>query len=81
MSHKERGAFYTPRRVAQFLVDWAVRSRDDLVFDPGVGRGIFLEEAFKRLVSLGAPPKRAIQQLYGIELDATSWKQTIQTLA
>jgi len=48
----ELGQFYTPKPIAELIVKWAVRSRDDKVLDPGCGSGTFLVEAYKRLAEL-----------------------------
>lgn len=77
---KERGAFYTPPHLAKFLVNWAIRSKDDLILDPGFGRGVFLKEAFRRLIELGATSEKAINQLYGVEIDPESFIKTSKSL-
>jgi methylase of polypeptide subunit release factors len=41
------GQHYTPRDVARLLAAFAVRSSNDLVFDPSCGDGRLLEEALK----------------------------------
>ena len=58
---KSFGAFYTDGAVADFLVGWTVRSRDDRVLDPSFGGGVFLEAALGRLGDA--------RSLYGVELD------------
>ena len=61
---KSFGAFYTDRAVADFLVGWAVQSRDDPVLDPSFGGGVFLEAALRRLDDAHT------HKLYGVELDS-----------
>jgi adenine-specific DNA-methyltransferase len=52
---KERGAFFTPQPVAEFLVRWAVREdREATVYDPTCGDGVFLQAAARQLHALGA---------------------------
>lgn len=65
-SPKARGAYYTDERVARFLVEWAVRSRQDRVVDPSFGGGVFLEAACRRVAALGGD---AAAQVFGVELD------------
>ena len=36
-SRKERGAFFTPPQVADFLADFAVKRKEDRVLEPAVG--------------------------------------------
>ncbi|HXE52410.1 MAG TPA: N-6 DNA methylase [Tepidisphaeraceae bacterium] len=66
---KQLGAFYTPGRIAEFLVQWAVRSSNDKVLDPSFGGGVFLRAAAERLLSLGGEPDAGV---FGVELDAAS---------
>jgi len=51
---KARGAFFTPEPIAQFIVDWAVRTADEVVFEPSAGDAQFLVEAVHRLRSFRA---------------------------
>ena len=77
---KQLGAFYTPRNIAKFLVKWAIRNKNDVIFDPGFGRGVFLEEGFKRLIELGATPSEAIERIYGIELEPKAYAEALTSL-
>jgi adenine-specific DNA-methyltransferase len=49
---KSRGAFFTPPKLAEFIVDWAVRSRDDRIMEPSCGEASFLLAASARLQTL-----------------------------
>ena len=77
---KEVGAVWTPMYIARALVHWAVRGPTDVVLDPGSGRGIFLFEAFRRLLGLGATPSRARDLLYGVEQDPLSFQELTRDL-
>jgi adenine-specific DNA methylase len=68
-ARKALGAFYTPPEMAAALVDWAVRSPDDRVFDPSFGGFVFLEAALRRLKLLGADPKATQAQVFGADVD------------
>jgi adenine-specific DNA-methyltransferase len=46
---KARGAFFTPAAISRYIVEWAVRSADDLVMEPSVGDAAFLTEAVEAL--------------------------------
>ncbi|WP_277501383.1 N-6 DNA methylase [Nocardioides sp. ChNu-99] len=68
---KARGAFFTPPAIASFIVEWAVRSSADLVFEPSAGDAEFLVHAVQRLRALGEDRPR----VYGVELH--SWSAEI----
>jgi len=88
------GQFYTPRPIAELIVKWAVRSREDKVLDPGCGSGTFLVEAYKRLaeLKLGRPFReikhvpedvhgQVLGQLYGIDINEFPAHLTAMNLA
>jgi len=79
-SIKRRGAFYTPVNIASFLVNWAIRSRYDVALDPGCGEAVFLLEAYRRFLELGAEPQSAIEKIYGVEIDPEAFQQTVELL-
>ncbi|HST68097.1 MAG TPA: N-6 DNA methylase [Solirubrobacterales bacterium] len=72
---KALGAFYTPPVMAAALIDWAVRSPDDRVFDPSFGGSVFLEAALQRLSLLGANPKTTQAQVFGTDIDDEAFLQ------
>jgi adenine-specific DNA methylase len=49
---KERGAFFTPEKITQFMVNWAIRTPSDLVLEPAAGDAAFLVAAVSRLRGL-----------------------------
>ena len=51
---KQRGAFFTPAKIAEFISDWAIRTQDDRVLEPSCGDAQFLLSAAARLRGLGA---------------------------
>ncbi|MBI4536957.1 MAG: N-6 DNA methylase [candidate division NC10 bacterium] len=77
---KPRGEAWTPRHVAALLCKWAIRSAEDMVLDPGSGRGIFLFEAYRRMLELGATPSTARMNLFGIEKDPGSYRAMCENL-
>lgn len=77
---KLRGFVVTPQPVASFLVNWAVRNPHDVVLDLGVGEGVFLLEAYHRLLQCGAHPTDAPVQLIGTEADTKRYHTTAQFL-
>ena len=77
---KARGAFFTPQPIATFLVQWAVRSPSDTIFEPSCGEAAFLLEAVSRLRSLGADAIGS-QQIRGTDIDAPSVEAARDLLA
>ncbi|MGY5875431.1 MAG: N-6 DNA methylase [Candidatus Thorarchaeota archaeon] len=73
---KELGVFYTAPEVADYLVQWAVRSSSDLVLDPSFGEGVFLEMALKYLEK----SETHTQQVYGVEFDKVAYQRTIERM-
>src|SRR5712692_5413335 len=71
-SEKLRGAFFTPRSIAQFLADWAIRLPTDAVLEPSCGEAIFLEVAGRRLDILSNTTERNEKNLHGIEINEGS---------
>jgi adenine-specific DNA-methyltransferase len=69
---KDRGAFFTPPEMAQFLIEWAIRSKNDRVLEPSCGEAAFLQPAARRLRQLGA---RGSDQLHGVELHQASARE------
>jgi adenine-specific DNA methylase len=69
---KARGAFFTPPEIAKYLVDWAIRSSDDIVLEPSCGEASFLLAAANRLREFGAAPHLWSEQLHGVEIFDTS---------
>ena len=63
---KLRGGYYTRIDVAQWLADWAIRSKDDRVLEPSAGDGVFLEAAVKTLTSLGT--ESPAKNVFGVEI-------------
>lgn len=75
------GQHYTPETVARLLAAFAIRSADDLVFDPSCGDGRLLEQALKIKRALIIRPDRSSHaredsadfgndQVYGLDRSA-----------
>ena len=58
---KERGAFFTPSSITEFVANWAIRAAGDRVMEPSAGDAAFLVAAVARLAKLhrgrGAEPE------------------------
>jgi hypothetical protein len=80
---KKQSVFYTPRHIAEFVVDEALAALEDVarprVLDPCAGAGVFLVSAFRALVERewnvsGAKPSRKMirrilnEQLVGFDI-------------
>lgn len=64
-------AYYTPARVADSLVRWAIDRPDCRLIDPSFGGCAFLGAAARRLQELGASsPSRS---LMGVDVDPACW--------
>lgn len=68
---KERGAFFTPDEITQFISNWAIRAADDLVMEPSAGDAAFLVAAVGRLREL-TPDLEARPIVDGVEIHAHS---------
>lgn len=68
----ERGAFFTPQPIAQFLSDWAIRASTDTVLEPSCGEAVFLEAAGRRLDIISHANDRIGQKLRGVEIHPPS---------
>lgn len=79
-SGKASGMVFTPESIASFLSDWAIRSPEDVVIDPGAGEGIFTISAYRRLLELGQRPEEAVSQVYGVERDPQAYEKLEESL-
>ena len=61
------GIYYTPSRIAEVLVRWAIRDHTDTVLEPSFGGCALLDAAISRLRSLGSAGPD--QQLTGFDVD------------
>ncbi|KQZ70635.1 class I SAM-dependent DNA methyltransferase [Nocardioides sp. Root151] len=81
---KQRGAFFTPPAIADFLAEWAVLDQPDAkVMDPTCGEAVFLISAGQRFKDLGRDIGDLDEQLYGFDLHQTSleWAYNLLTEA
>lgn len=79
---KDRGAFFTPQPIAEYLADWAVEGDANAsVLDPTCGESVFLEAAGRKLRDLGADRAQLRRQVLGVDLHAESVEQSIAGLA
>ncbi|MCL2015060.1 MAG: SAM-dependent methyltransferase [Defluviitaleaceae bacterium] len=50
---KQTGSFYTQNKIAETMINWAVRTGDENILEPSFGDGIFIENAVSRCETLG----------------------------
>lgn len=67
---KLRGGYYTPKIIADFLAEWAIKSPKAEILEPSCGDGELLGASVRTLKSLGATNKAISQLVHGIEWDA-----------
>lgn len=67
-ARKLRGAFFTPRAVAEHLAEWAIQTPDDTVLEPSAGEAAFMLAAVNRKIRLGVEGP----SVDGVELDSES---------
>lgn len=67
LEKKRLGIYYTPARLAQTLVEWAIRRADDTILEPSFGGCNFLVASHDRLLSLGCDDP--LQQICGTDID------------
>lgn len=51
LSNKLRGGYYTPRKITDFLVRWAVKNPHGKILEPSCGDGNFVESLIKKFDS------------------------------
>lgn len=78
---KGRGAFYTPPEIVLPMVHWAIRDAGQTVLDGGAGESAFLVAAAHRLLELGVPRERVLDQIHGVELDELAAELAAKSLA
>lgn len=77
---KLRGGYYTPRVIADFLAQWAIRTPNDTVLEPSCGDGSILAAAAEILLKHGAERELLSNLLYGVELDENEAAKAAQQL-
>lgn len=72
-AQKQRGAFFTPPAIADYLAAWAVgENADAKILDPTCGEAVFLLAAGRRLKALGKSQSDLDEQLFGVDLEKKS---------
>lgn len=72
---KLRGGYYTPTSIAEFLAEWAITSKDDIVLEPSCGDGQFIRQVTRKMQELGASEDNIKEQVFGVELDEDEAKK------
>lgn len=80
-TRKERGAFFTPPAIAEFLTRWAVRDNPNAtVLDPTCGESVFLLEAGRVLRGLRQDLSTLDEQVFGIDIHEKSLDESAALL-
>lgn len=78
---KERGAFFTPPEIADYLADWAVGDDPNArILDPTCGEAVFLMSAGRRLRAIGVETGDMDEHLFGVDLHKTTLDWATRTL-
>jgi adenine-specific DNA-methyltransferase len=75
MRVRKWGRFYTPSSLARVVVDWAIRTKHDVVLDVATGDGVFLLESIRRLSELGSSDRETEALLYGSEISKVAYRK------
>lgn len=80
-ARRERGAFFTPPAIANYLAAWAVGDNPAArVLDPTCGEAVFLLAAGNQLRSLGCSTADLDSQLFGVDLHQESVEEASRLL-
>lgn len=79
MSQQSLGSIFTPLDYAEILTRWAIQKPTDRVLDLGVGAGVFVFSSYKRLVDVGALPENARSQIFGAEIDFSTYSTFVHS--
>lgn len=75
---RKLGAYYTPAKLSQILVDWALSNPNDTLLEPSFGGCGFLEAARIRFEELGS--ESAKEQIYGADIDPIAFNFLAEVL-
>lgn len=78
VTHKSRGAFFTPAPMANFLASWAIHSASDKILEPSCGDAVFLVAAAAEKKRFGAAPPGS---LTGVEIHPLSAQSASEKIA
>lgn len=76
--NKLRGGYYTPEIISEFISQWAIQNKKNIVLEPSCGDGSFLNAISKRFKELGASTQEIKQNIIGVELDDIEAKKARQ---
>lgn len=74
---KELAAFYTPDVLVKRMFENVEVYRDKTFLDPAIGSGNLMMYALNKKVEAGEDPSKAITEIYGVELDYSSYLRCI----
>lgn len=68
ITQKLRGGYYTPKKIAEFMCNWAITKETKNILEPSCGDGNFIEAAILRFKEIGIGTKEFKNRIKGIEL-------------
>lgn len=71
-TRRQRGAYFTPRWLADKIAVWAIRNPADSILDPAAGAGDLLIAAAHRVRALGGRSKGRVS---GVEIHVRTWRR------
>lgn len=77
-NNKLRGGYYTPEKIAEFIVTWAIRKADNEILEPSCGDGSFISAIADRLHEMDASNQAIQHNVTGVELDKIEAKKAGQ---
>ena len=69
------GSYYTSKRIAQYMVNWAIQNFNDSILEPSFGDGVFIDAALARYNQLG----NNNPDILGVELQPTVYDKYMDT--
>jgi adenine-specific DNA-methyltransferase len=65
-ARRKLGQFRTPEHIADLMAEWAVRSGDDVVLDPGMGAGVLTASLYEAKQTSTGPA--TVEEMWGVDL-------------
>jgi adenine-specific DNA-methyltransferase len=81
-ARKDRGAYFTPPAIAEYLAAWAVDGDPGArILDPTCGESVFLKAAASELRAVGARKNQFPDQVFGVDLESDSVARSAKALS
>jgi len=78
---KDRGAFFTPPAIAEYLARWAIgKNAHARILDPTCGDGAFLVQAGQELLRRGSERSQLAEQIVGVDIHGPTIRDAAKRL-